>query len=356
MSEAFLLSAARTPLVAGPLESKGQSETPVLPSPPELSRIVLQAALQSLGVPRERVELILWAGTGPETRTQILDPLEIDGRVPWVAVEAGDCSSQQALHLAAQAVLAGDVEIALAGGAYGGASAAPAVEFDQTRLAESWARARGITRADLDRAVREQLAPDAALSDPDPGRLVPLAVDGGDSPLFTDQGLADAGFADRLDGLPTLEPHGQLTIGHFLPVASGAAALALASPRAVGRYNLAPRALIAARSLLQSPPETAWESALPAARQALERAGLQAGSLDLVLLQASFLGLRFDWLREFGMDPARLLSARATAGPASGALGIWLLLEELERRAVKVGLLVTASLDGLAAATVIERV
>ena len=73
---------------------------------------------------------------------------------------------------------------------------------------------------------------------------------------------------------PAFKPDGVITAGNSSQISDGAAALLLASPEAVGRYNLAPRARLLARVVVGSDPVLMLDGPIPATRLALKRAGL----------------------------------------------------------------------------------
>ncbi|NIP57010.1 MAG: 3-oxoadipyl-CoA thiolase, partial [Gemmatimonadetes bacterium] len=99
---------------------------------------------------------------------------------------------------------------------------------------------------------------------------------------------------------------------------------------------------------------------IPATRKALERAGMEAGDLDLVELNEAFAAQAIPCIRELGLDPERTNvngGAIALGHPVgcSGARILTTLVHEMARRDAEVGLATMCIGVGQGIATIVER-
>lgn len=166
-------------------------------------------------------------------------------------------ASHQAIHSAAQAILSGDQDLVIAGGVDtlpvsppvldlpGHWLADPQPGFHAQQMAEKW----NLTRAALDGYVLASMERHLRADEQGylKGQVVVLNPANGYA-LSSDQPLPHVWTEESLASLaPLFKPGGVITSAHLSPPAAGAAAVLLASPRAVGRLNLTPLALLAAR-------------------------------------------------------------------------------------------------------------
>ncbi len=323
MSEVFVVAAARTP----PLTFEPTAQAPGLPQTAELSHSVLAEAQRRSGVRADRLDGVYWSA----------DDVEAAGLgaqwmgAPVAAVRGGTLGGQLAVHLAAQAALSGDADVALAGGAARGVELYSREEVRQ--ITRELAEAEGIPTERLRAVASRRKAAERAAAD----ALVPMIAEDG-SRTETD---FPAGRPKRL--------------------AVGAAALALASPAAVGRYNLVPRARIGGRAFAACEPVRWWQAGVAAAQQALEREGIEIGEVGLLAFNEPCAGPGIVVLRELGADAAKVRPWGGTrgfvrAGPAAGGMILADLIAELERTNRKTALLVGWTTAGTACATFVERV
>ncbi len=101
---------------------------------------------------------------------------------------------------------------------------------------------------------------------------------------------------------PVFKPDGVVTAGNASQISDGAAALLLASPKAVGRYNLLPRARLAARCVVGSDPVLMLDGPIPATRLVLERAGLSLDEIDVIEINEAFASVVLAWAKELGLE------------------------------------------------------
>jgi acetyl-CoA acetyltransferase family protein len=160
---------------------------------------------------------------------------------------------------------------------------------------------------------------------------------------------------------PAFKPDGVITAGNASQVSDGAAAVLLASVKAVGRYNLTPRARLVSRCAVGSDPVLMLDGPIPASRLALKQAGLPLADMDVIEVNEAFACVPLAWGIELEADLTRVNpdgGAIAHGHPlgATGAVLMTKLVHELERVQGTYGLQAMCIGHGMATATVIERV
>jgi acetyl-CoA acyltransferase len=308
--------------------------------------------------------------------------------VPGTTVDRQCGSSQQAIHFAAQGVMAGVYDIVVAGGAEAmtqvpiGASLVEGMAFPFTQemqeryketglphqgigaemIADEW----GFTREDLDAfaARSQQLAAKAA----DEGRFereivpVPVTTEEGDEIMTRDEGIRPGTTSEVLAGLkPAFKEDGKITAGNSSQITDGASATLIMSEERAKSLGLRPRARFHAFALAGADPVTMLTGPIPATRKILEQAGLAVGDIDLFEVNEAFASVVLAWHKELGADMNRVnVNGGAIAlGHPLGATGAKLmatLLCELERSDGRYGLQVMCEGGGLSNATIIERI
>lgn len=149
--------------------------------------------------------------------------------------------------------------------------------------------------------------------------------------------------------------------GNSSGVVDGAAALLLASADYVKKRGLKPRARIIATANIGDDPTLMLNAPVPAARKVLARAGLGVGDIDLWEVNEAFAVVVEKFIRDLGIDRGKINvngGAIALGHPigATGAVLIGTVLDELERRDLKRGLITMCAAGGMAPAIIIERV
>lgn len=160
--------------------------------------------------------------------------------------------------------------------------------------------------------------------------------------------------------LPTLVEGGRVTAALSSQTSDGAAALLVASSRAVQAHGLRPRARVHHLSVGAADPVFMLTGPIPATERALARAGLSIGDIDLVEINEAFAPVVLSWQRQTGADLARVNvngGAIALGHPlgATGARLMTTLLHELERTGGRYGLQTMCEGGGTANVTIIER-
>lgn len=149
--------------------------------------------------------------------------------------------------------------------------------------------------------------------------------------------------------------------GNSLGIVDGAAVVLLASEKAVKEQNLKPRAKVLATALVGTDPTIMLTGPAPAARKALEKAGLTIDDIDLFEVNEAFAAVVMRFINELNV-PAEKVNvnggAIALGHPlgATGAMILGTLLDELERQDKKRGLATLCVGGGMGIATIIERV
>jgi len=307
--------------------------------------------------------------------------------VPGTTIERQCGSSQQAAHFAAQGVLSGAYDIAIACGVESmsrvplGANVAngpgrpfgPLMEeryhhglvpqgISAEMIAERWE----LTREALDEFSLESHR--RAAQAVDEGRvgaqIVPLSVrnaEGEAVEFARDEGVRRDTTLEKLGALkPAFRPDGVITAGNASQISDGAAALLVMERRLAESMGLRPRARFAGFALAGADPVLMLTAPIPATKKLLERAGLSLDEIDLVEINEAFASVVLAWRRELGADLSRVNvngGAIALGHPlgASGARLLTDLLTELERREGRYGLQTMCEGGGMANATLIER-
>lgn len=150
------------------------------------------------------------------------------------------------------------------------------------------------------------------------------------------------------------------TAGNSSGFADGAALVLVGSAAAGTALGLKPRARIRAVSNVGVEPTLMLTGPVPAARQALQRAGMQVSDIDLWECNEAFASVVLHFMQELSLDPAIVNvngGAIALGHPlgATGAMLLGTLLDELERRALQTGLVTLCAGGGMGVATIIER-
>lgn len=149
--------------------------------------------------------------------------------------------------------------------------------------------------------------------------------------------------------------------GNSSGVVDGASALLLASPDYARKHGLKPRARVIATANMGDDPTLMLNAPVPAAKKVLARAGLSKDDIDLWEVNEAFAVVVEKFIRDLGIDRDKINvngGAIALGHPigATGGILIGTVLDELERRDLKRGLITMCAAGGMAPAIIIERV
>lgn len=375
MNEVFIVSAIRT--AVGRRRGMYSEVLPI-----ELAAPILQAAVEAAGVEPAQVEDVIFGCVTPLGeqganigRLAVLKagwPVE----VPAVTLNRMCGSSQQAIHFGAQAILAGDMEIVVAGGVEHMTrvvmgsdypAAWPDLPYElvpQGVSAEMMAARWDISRAELDRFSYEShlKAARATQNGYFAGQIAPMSVPDGDGRRLVsiDEGIRFDASLEKIGSLkPAFKEDGVITAANSSQISDGAAAVVLASGKAVQQSGLQPLARVVTRVVVGDDPVLMLAGVIPATQKALAKAGLSVDDIDLFEVNEAFASVVLAWQRELRPDPARLNvngGAVALGHPlgASGARLMTTLVHELRRRRARYGLQTMCIGHGMATATIVE--
>jgi len=160
---------------------------------------------------------------------------------------------------------------------------------------------------------------------------------------------------------PELKWSGVHHAGNSSGVVDGAAALLIASKEYADRNGLKPRARVVAMANIGDCPTLMLNAPAPAARKALAKAGLTVDDIDLWEINEAFAVVAEKFIRDMRLDRSKVNvngGACALGHPigATGSMLIGTILDELERRDLKRGLVTMCAAGGMAPAIIIERV
>lgn len=149
--------------------------------------------------------------------------------------------------------------------------------------------------------------------------------------------------------------------GNSSGIVDGATAILIGSEAKGKAMGLTPRARIVATAVTSTDPTIMLTGPAPAARKALEKAGMTADQIDLFEVNEAFASVVMRFQRELSVPDEKVNvngGAIAMGHPlgATGAMILGTLLDELERRELRYGLATLCVGGGMGIATIIERV
>jgi acetyl-CoA C-acetyltransferase/acetyl-CoA acyltransferase len=389
MAEAYIVGALRT--ATGRNRGRLSKIHPV-----DLGAMLVDGLLDQVGIDPAGVDDLIFgcvsqygAQTGNVARNVALSS-RLGEAVPGTTVDRQCGSAQQAIHFAAQAVMSGTQDVVIAGGVESMSQVPmfsavddaaekgrgkpkgarleeryPGIEFSQFMGAEMLAKKYGVTREELDDFgyASHMKATEATANGKFRQEILPLELTQEDGRIVihdADEGIRPNANRDAMKTLEPLAPGGVITAGTASQISDGAAAVMVANATAVEKYGLKPRARICALAVIGSDPVIMLEGPIPATRKALERAGLSIDDIDLYEVNEAFGSVPLAWAKAVGADLAKLNvngGAQANGHPlgCTGAKLMTTLLNELERRKGRYGLLAICEGGGTANATIIER-
>jgi acetyl-CoA C-acetyltransferase len=416
MSDAYIIDAVRTPRGTGKVGKGALAHM----HPQHLAATVLKALKERNNINTAEVDDVIWGTSaqfgsqgGDMGRMAALDA-GYDVKASGVTLDRFCGSGLTATNLAAAQIMSGMEDLVIAGGTemmsyitqYGIEQAAAGIkrgslgsnarlqarhpQTNQGVAADAIAALEGITREELDAySLESQRRAARAIAE---GRfaksLVPVVDDDGKvildhdehpRPNTTAEDLAalKPAFAKFVDapadesgatfGDLILRRHPGLKIepmhhaGSSSGVVDGAAALLLASGEYAKKMGWKPRARIVATANVGDDPTLMLNAPVPAAKKVLAKAGLTVADIDLFEVNEAFAVVVEKFIRDLGIDREKINvngGAIALGHPigATGAVLIGTVLDELERRNLKRGLITMCAAGGMGPAIIIERV
>lgn len=390
MNDAVILEAVRTPFGRRGGELREQR-------PDALLAHVLDGVLARAGVDSRKIEDVIDGtvtlageqGANPARLAVLLSTLPVE--VPGVSLNRMCGSSQQAVHFAAQAIAAGDMDYVIGcgvesmsrvpmfldiglGGPVNGFEKLDPELFKRhelihqgesaERVADKW----GLSRQAVDEFAKEShrraaMAQKAGLN----RELISVnGVSPDGQPLVIDR---DEGVRAHIDEAkmaslkPAFRPEGKgvVTAANSSQISDGASAVLVASAHAARADGLKAKARFRARVAVGSDPTMQLTGVIPATRLALAKAGLTIRDLDWIEINEAFATVVLSWAKELNPDMAKVnpWGGAIAHGHPLGATGAGLMakmLAGLEATGGTLGLQVMCIGHGQATATIIERI
>ncbi|MCU9952659.1 acetyl-CoA C-acetyltransferase [Burkholderia sp. BKH01] len=393
MTDVVIVSAARTAV-----GKFGGSLAKI--AAPELGATVIRAVLERAGVKPEQISevimgQVLTAGSGQNPARQSLIKAGLPAAVPGMTINKVCGSGLKAVMLAANAIVAGDAEIVIAGGQEN-MSASPHVlpgsrdgfrmgdaklvdtmivdglwdvynQYHMGITAENVAKEYGITRDEQDAfaALSQNKAEAAQKAGRFDDEIVPVSIPqrkGEPLQFATDEFVRHGVTAESLAGLkPAFSKDGTVTAANASGLNDGAAAVLVMSAQKAAALGLTPLARIKAYSNAGVDPSVMGMGPVPASRRCLERAGWTPGDLDLMEINEAFAAQALAVHKQMGWDTSKVNvngGAIAIGHPigASGCRILVTLLHEMVKRDAKRGLASLCIGGGMGVALAVERV
>jgi len=341
----------------------------------------IRAALERSGVAADQVDYVimgqvLQAGAGQITARQAAIEAGIPQEVPAITINKVCLSGLNAIALADQLIRAGEVEVVVAGGMESMSEAPylmPKARFGarmgNTEMVDSmvhdglWStflkehmgassddvnRELEISREEQDlwAARSHERAQRAWESGAMAGEVVSVAIPQrrGDAVMVErDEGVRPGTTEESLGKLtPAFRPNGTITAGNSSQISDGAAAVVVMSAERARALKVTPLAEIVAHGM--SADRYAWLHTVPALAlsNALKKAGLAVGDLDLIEINEAFAAVALNATRMLELDEDRVNvngGAVALGHPigASGARLVLTVAHELKRRGLRLG-------------------
>lgn len=391
-NEVVIVSAVRTAIGSFLGSLKDISAT-------ELGAIVIKDALERAGIQADQVDEVimgnvLQSGLGQNPARQAAIKGGLPETVPAMTINKVCGSGLKAVHLARQAIIAGDADIIVAGGMEN-MSQAPYLmqnaregfkmgdqkvvdsmisdglwcafnDYHMGITAENLCDRYSLTREEQDEfsAASQEKASTAIESGRFKDEIVPVSIPQrkGDPVIFdTDEYVKAGTTAEKLAKLrPAFKKDGSVTAGNASGINDGAAAFVIMSKAKADELGITPLATITANANAGVDPAVMGIGPVQAVKKVLSKSGLKLEDIDLIEANEAFAAQSLAVDRELEFDKEKLNvngGAIALGHPigASGARILVTLLHEMKRREVKTGLATLCIGGGQGVATIVQR-
>ena len=389
MADAYIVGAIRT--ATGRKKGRLSGIHPV-----DMGAIVVDELIEQTGIPTNQVDDVIF-GVVSQIGSQagnlgrnVAMSSSLALEVPGTTVDRQCGSSLQAIQFGAQAVMSGTQDVIICGGVEAMSTVEigsnirdglehgrgvpkgerlevqyPGIQFSQFDGAELLAEKYEISRDELDAfgLLSHQRASQATSNGLFKNEVVPLNIkleDGSSDVHEIDEGIRFDASLESLQGLSPLREGGVITAGTASQISDGAAAIMVANHNAIEKYDLPVRAKIHSLAVVGSDPVMMLEGPIPASLKALEKAGLGIDDIDLYEVNEAFGSVPLAWAKALNASQDKLNvngGAQALGHPlgGTGAKLMTTLVNELERRSARYGLIAICEGGGTANAMIIER-
>ncbi|ABD06390.1 Acetyl-CoA C-acyltransferase [Rhodopseudomonas palustris HaA2] len=390
MAEAYIVAAART---AGGRKGGRLAGW----HPADLAASVLNALVDRSGAAPDQIEDVIMGcvGQGGEQAVNIgrnaVLASKLPESVPGTSIDRQCGSSQQALHFAAQAVMAGSMDIVIAAGVESmtrvpmgspsilAAKAGmgtykspqmeqryPNIQFNQFTGAEMVAHKYDLSKDQLDEYAYQshQRAIAATQAGKFKDEIIPLPItraDGSTDTHAIDEGIRFDVTLDGIKGVKLInEKGGRLTAATASQICDGASGVMVVNEKGLRQLGVKPMARIHHMTMIGGDPVIMLEAPLPATERALKKAGMTIDDIDLFEVNEAFASIPTAWLKATGADPERLNvngGAIALGHPlgGSGTKLMTTLVHALQQSGKRYGLQTMCEGGGMANVTIVER-
>jgi acetyl-CoA C-acetyltransferase len=391
MNEAVIASACRTAI------GSFRGSLSALPAT-ALGSVVIREALQRAGIASDRVDEVimgnvLQAGEGQAPARQAALGAGLPDSVQCLTVNKVCGSGLKSVMLAAQAVMAGDSEIIVAGGMesmsnvpyllpkaregyrMGNGEIVDGMMFDGLTdaykrvpmgvAADKTAVDLGITRAQQDEfaILSYRRAQESQLRGRFQKEIVGVEIPGGKSGPTTvvlDEDVQKTNFEKIPQLKPVFSKDGSVTAANSSKISDGAAAVVVTSERVSDQLGLKPLARIIAQATYARAPMEFTIAPADAITKVLVKAGMTLAQIDLFEINEAFAVVTLAVSQQLGIDIEKINvngGAVAMGHPigASGARVLVTLLHAMEQRDAKRGLATLCIGGGEASAVIVER-
>lgn len=387
MRDAVIVEAVRTPIGKGKANGALHGINAV-----DLLAHSLKAVVERTGIDAALIDDVIGGAVSQVgeqsqnvTRTALL-AAGYPESVPGTTVDRQCGSSQQAVHFAAQGVIAGAYHIVVAAGVESmsrvpmGSSSigreSLGVGFEerypdglvpQGISAELIAAKWGLSRTQLDEFSasshrKAALATESGYFTKELATLPQLSVDEAIRPGTTVETLAGLRTAFESDYYAQRFPQidWSITAGNSSPLSDGSSAVMITTSEIAAKLGLTPKARLHSFAVAGDDPLYMLTAVIPATQKVLARAGLTVSDIDLFEVNEAFAPVVLSWAADTGVDLSKVNvhgGAIALGHPlgGSGTRIMTTLVNAMEQRGARYGLQTMCEAGGLANATILER-
>lgn len=386
MAEAYLVDLIRTPMGRGKM---GCSLSEVHPA--DLGAVPVKAIVERTGIDPKAVDDLIYGCVTPVGEQgmnigRIISLLALHESVPGVQINRMCSSGMHSIEMASQAVRAGDLDLVIAGGVEHmgrcpmgiDGMPLPMSPNQGTTLSENYlnkyelksmgqsaeliAEKWGFTREQMDQFSIESHQKAFAAQEAGYFKNEIVGVETSQGLVDKDEGIRGSIDIEKLKTLATpFKDDGVITAASSSQITDGAAAALVASEAAVKKYGLKPRAKIVKTFVCGTDPVMQLTGPIPAVEGVFKKTGLTMDDIDLVEVNEAFASVVLATVKELNIPMEKLNvngGAIALGHPlgCSGARILATLVNELERRGLKRGLLTMCVGFGQGIATIVELV